>query len=241
MGLRAPQKVPTTTADWDRWAREVDVEPDDGTVTTEKIVTEAVTEPKLASGAVSNRVLRDSAANSAMGRSASTPGDAGDMPISEGQFLGTRGGATGGYLLTDGDIPASIARDTEVAAAIAAAPYLPAATTGTYTGAFTGTTSDPAPVIRWSKVGPLVALYLPSNTAVSNSTAFTVTGAPVAIRPARIQTVLTVVQENSVNVLGTASMGTDGTLTFGVGAAGAAFTASGAKGFPTGTFTYSLD
>ena len=40
--------------------------------------------------------------------------------VADGQFLGTRAGVTAGYAIQDSDLPATIARDTEVTAAIAA-------------------------------------------------------------------------------------------------------------------------
>jgi hypothetical protein len=120
MGLRAPKQVPRTTAEFDRWARDVEVAPDDGTVGTSKLADAAVTDPKLASNAATNRVLRDSAANSVVGRSAATPGDPADIAIANNQFLGTRSNVTGSFALVDADIPPTIARDTEITAAIAA-------------------------------------------------------------------------------------------------------------------------
>ncbi len=114
--------VPTNQREWDQYLRTREITPDDGSVTTDKLVNSAVTEPKLADNAATNRVLRDSVANSVIGRSNNAPGDPADIPIAEGKFLGTRGGVTDGLSLIDSDIPASIARDSEVTAAIGALP-----------------------------------------------------------------------------------------------------------------------
>lgn len=232
----------------DRWCRATPISPSHNSVGSEE----------LKSGSVLNEKLRDSAGNSVIGRSGSVSGDPADIPLGEGQFLGTRGGVTGGFGLLDADIPGSIARDSEVAAAIdeheaavdphpqyalqtLLANYAVLETTGTYTGAYTGTTTDPEPVIRWSKIGKLVAIYLGQSSATSNTAAFTITGAPTGIRPTRAQSMVCVIRDNGATAFGRATMGTDGTLTFGVGSVSGAFTASGAKGVELQTLTYSLD
>lgn len=250
-----PPKDPTeltNKATLDRWCRATPISPSHNSVGAEE----------LKNGAVLNEKLRDSAGNSVIGRSGAVGGDPADIALPEGTFLGTRGSITGAYSLLDADIPGSIARDSEVAAAVSAheaAPdphpqyatdvalttaltgYASIETTGTYTGAYTGTTTDPAPVIRWSKVGKLVAIYLGQSSATSNTAAFTITGAPAAIRPARAQSMVCILRDNDTPAFGRATMGTDGTLTFGLGAASGTFTASGAKGAELQTLTYSLD
>ncbi len=112
--------VPTNQREWDQYLRTREIIPDDDSVATDKIIDKAVVETKLGDNSASNRVLRDSLGNSVIGRSAVGVGDPADISIPEGQFLGTRGGVTGGFTLQDSDIPAAIARDTEVSAAIAA-------------------------------------------------------------------------------------------------------------------------
>jgi len=58
---------------------------------------------------------------------------------------------------------------------------------GSYTGAVTGCTTDPAPVIFWTRIGDatnaVVSLQIPVFNCTSNTTAFTVTGAPAALTP----------------------------------------------------------
>jgi hypothetical protein len=70
---------------------------------------------------VTNTILRDSAPVSVIGRLTNTPGSPTDIAASvDDQFLVRRANALTFGLLVDSDIPASIARDTEVIAAIAA-------------------------------------------------------------------------------------------------------------------------
>lgn len=250
-----PPKDPSelqTKATLDRWCRATPVTPSDDSVGTEQ----------LKNGAVSNTKLRDSAANSVIGRASDSTGPPADILLTEGQFLVRRGAVLSGGTIEDTDLPSSIARDTEITAAITAheaapdphpdyitspelsavlAAYAQIESTGTYIGAFTGTATDPAPVIRWSKIGHLVALYLPQANAISNAATFTITGAPAAIQPARAQKMIAIVQDNGTVAYGTASMGTNGTLTLGLGAAGGAFTASGTKGVELQTLMYSVD
>lgn len=109
MPLKPFSMIPKTLREWSEWCRNTTVEPGGGTVT----------EAMLADDAVSNRVLRDSAAFSVIGNptgSAASPSD-----IAAGandRFLARRAGAVQFVTLVDGDIPASIARDSEVTAAV---------------------------------------------------------------------------------------------------------------------------
>jgi len=264
MPIRPPKEPPKDSAEWARWARQVAVEPDDGTVGTQKIQDQAVTNAKL----------RFSAGASVVGRSASSGGALADIVASNGEVLIGRSGGLVFDFIADADLPTSIARDSEVsagnAATLAAAnvvsagalaahvadpdphpQYLTAAegnaayaaleSTGTYTGAYTGTATNPAPVLRWSKVGKLVALYVPQSSATSNATGFTITGAPAAIRPARTQVLQAIVRDNNVVSAGLASMDTSGVLTLGLTLTAGNFTATGVKGLELQTLTYSLD
>lgn len=133
MPLRSP-RVPFSQMDLQQssqYARNVPVVPDDGSTGSEQIKDGAVTEPKLANNAVSTRALalkavendrlRDSNALSVMGRSANTNGAPADIALdADGKFLVRRGTQLTGDTIQDSDIPSSIARDTEVTAAIAA-------------------------------------------------------------------------------------------------------------------------
>jgi hypothetical protein len=55
---------------------------------------------------------------------------------------------------------------------------------GTYTGTFVGFTTSPTLTVTYQRVGKLVMLSMPTLTATSNSTSFSVSGAPAIIRPA---------------------------------------------------------
>lgn len=110
MPLRPPGFPPVTQADWDRYARATPVVPDDNSVTIVKIADGAVTNPKF----------RDSAPVSVIGRLQSTPGSPSDIvAASNDTFLVRRSGVLTFGILADTDIPDTIARDTEVTAAIA--------------------------------------------------------------------------------------------------------------------------
>jgi hypothetical protein len=60
---------------------------------------------------------------------------------------------------------------------------LPAYTTGSYTGTLTGCTTSPTATIKYSKIGNVVTIYVPTVNATSNSAALTITGGPAAIQP----------------------------------------------------------
>ncbi len=96
---------------WDRYFRGVEVTPDDGSITTDKIV----------DGAVTNDKLRNSAAYSVIGRAESSAGSPADISASaDRQVLVRRASGLTFEAIQDADIPSSIARDTEVSAAITA-------------------------------------------------------------------------------------------------------------------------
>jgi hypothetical protein len=130
MPLRAPKNI-KDQADWDRWARNVPIEPDagstgseqikDGAVSTPKIADFAVTEPKIANEAVSNDKLRLSNALSVIGRATNTNGAPADISApATNTFLARRGSQLTFDVFVESDIPPEIARDTDVTAAIAA-------------------------------------------------------------------------------------------------------------------------
>lgn len=111
MPLRAPQVFPNDQRSWDQWTRNVQVKPDDGSVTTVTVADKAITDSKL----------RDSQPTSVIGRTINSPGTPGDIVAgADDRFLVRRSGALAFGTIGDSDIPASIARDTEVAAGDAA-------------------------------------------------------------------------------------------------------------------------
>jgi len=89
----------------------------------------------------------------------------------------------------------------------------------TYTGTFTGGTTAPTVTVRFTRHGNIVTLYVPANAFTSNANTYTMTGAPVSIRPDTSATGLMAIPTDTnlaVAEFGQAgvSMGTDGTLTF---------------------------
>ncbi len=121
MGITARfRSMPSNQMELERVLRETDVSPDDGTVT--------------------NDSFADRVGVSVIGRSASTSGKPSDIPWANGQFLVNRSGTLGGGTILDTDIPASIARDTEVSAAQAAAEAAAASALSAHVAA-----SDPHP------------------------------------------------------------------------------------------------
>jgi hypothetical protein len=113
-----------------------------------------------------------------------------------------------------------------------------AETTGTYTGSLTGCTTTPTGTIAYVKQGSVVTMYIPSFTGTSNTTAATITGMPTALEPSASRQVFFHVVNNGAGVVGTGTIGTDGTITLTAGPNGDAFTASGAKGTGAGSISY---
>ncbi len=101
MGIRPFTFIPSNVVEWGRFLRDAFVTTDPGTVTDESFA------PR--SGL------------SVIGRSANTSGQPADINASSnGQFMGRRGDAVGFFGINDSDLPATIARDSEVTAAIVA-------------------------------------------------------------------------------------------------------------------------
>ena len=103
---------------------------------------------------------------------------------------------------------------------------------GTYVGAVTGMTTDPAPTISFARFGKLVMLKIPAFSGTSNAVTFTVTGAPAAIRPGaesgncHVRGINSGSAQSGANV----SMSTGGVLTFKRASAANDWTNSGTKG-----------
>lgn len=128
--------IPTNTAEWDRFFRGVPVIPDPASVGPDQLQANAVmtvnlqddsvTTPKLDDAAVTNGKLALMPAVSVKSRASATDGSPGDtVAAADNTFLARRAGQLVFDPLVDADIPGSIARDTEVIAAIASAltPY----------------------------------------------------------------------------------------------------------------------
>jgi hypothetical protein len=243
MSLKSFRSIPADIIEWARYFSSVIVKPDPNTVT--------------------NETFANRSANSIIGRPQADTGTPSDIIASaDHQVLIRRGSALTFGVLDLTDLPDTLTTDAELAteattltnaytaadavvtaayiaadAALVAAKFL----TGTYAGGFTGCTTDPAPTIRYSASGSVVVLQLPSTTATSNATTFTLTGAPAAIRPARSQTLLCRTQDSGTTQLSIATLDTAGVITFGYGVTGAVYTNTGTKGFSAASLTYSLD
>jgi|SRR5689334_4393560 len=111
MPLRAPQVYPDNQRAFDQWTRNVQVTPDDNSVTTVTIAPKAVTDDKF----------RDSAPASVIGRNVNSPGEPGDIVSgADDRFLVRRAGTLAFGTIGDTDIPSTLARDSEVTAGDAA-------------------------------------------------------------------------------------------------------------------------
>ena len=110
----------------------------------------------------------------------------------------------------------------------------------TFTASITGLTTTPTALWRYRVANNVVCLSTQSLNGTSNSTACTITGLPALIRPATSQTVLVTVQESGTTQLGRGVIDSAGVITLSSTVAGAAFTASGGKGFIGCTITYPL-
>ena len=107
-GIRA---VPKTTQDFETLFRSLSIIPDDASTGTTQLENDSVTNDKL----------RNSGALSVIGRATDSTGNPADISATVADtFLVRRGTALGFGPLVDADIPATIARDTEVTAAITA-------------------------------------------------------------------------------------------------------------------------
>lgn len=103
----------------------------------------------------------------------------------------------------------------------------------------TGMTAGLNVTYNWVSDGQLVTLSNPSSAnGTSNATTMTATGLPVALRPATGCVCLVAVRDSGVIQLGSVAVDNLGVLTYGLGAANAAFAAAGGKGVTSSTFSY---
>lgn len=106
---------------------------------------------------------------------------------------------------------------------------------GSFTGTQTGYSASLTPTIQYRRSGSIVTLSCNAGSSgTSNSTGMTLTGMPAGIRPLQAMTTITRLTDNGTVGFGVASIGTDGTITFGNGITGGSFTGSGTKGLPGG-------
>lgn len=110
----------------------------------------------------------------------------------------------------------------------------------TYTATATGMTTSPTGSVNYSVVGNTVTLDIPNITGTSNTTACTLTGGPVDIRPAADKDVLMRVSDSGITQLGFARIKTTGVIELYSTVAGNAFSGSGTKGVVATSVTYTL-
>lgn len=236
MPLTPPfREIPKTAAEWERYFRQVNLTAGD------------VGETQIADNSVTNAKLRNSVGTSVIGQASSSTTDPADIvATADNQLLMRRSSALQWDTLGDSDIPAAIARDSEVTAAVAAeatardAAIAAKFATGTFTGTLTGVSGTATGTLRYDISGQIASLYIPAITDTSNATTMTITGAPAAIFPTRAQVSLAIVKDNGTDQLGMVQIETSGVLTFSADVAGAAFTNTGSKGVGLQTLAYML-
>jgi hypothetical protein len=101
-------------------------------------------------------------------------------------------------------------------------------------------TTSPTGTVKYSVVGNTVTLDIPSISGTSNSTAFTLTGGPVAIRPAVDKDIFLRITDNGANAVGFARIKTTGVIELYATVAGNVFTASGIKAVTANSISYTL-
>jgi hypothetical protein len=109
-----------------------------------------------------------------------------------------------------------------------------------YTATATGMTTSPTGTVKYSVVGNTVTLDIPSISGTSNSTAFTLTGGPIAIRPAVDKDIFLRITDNGTNAVGFARIKTTGIIELYATVAGNVFTASGIKAVTANSISYTL-
>ncbi len=114
---------------------------------------------------------------------------------------------------------------------------------GSFIATITGMTATVTGTAFYSITNNVVALYFPALNGTSNTTACTITGLTAAITPTTIhQGLPVVVEDNGVNIIGRADVGSNSIITLFYGAASSVFTNSGPKGLPAGAvITYNLN
>jgi hypothetical protein len=110
----------------------------------------------------------------------------------------------------------------------------------TFTATATGMTTSPTGTVKYSVIGNTVTLDIPAISGTSNTTAFTLTGAPAAIAPAADKDILIRITDNGTIALGFVRVKTTGVLEFYATVSGGAFTNSGTKAVNVSSVTYTL-
>jgi len=112
---------------------------------------------------------------------------------------------------------------------------------GSFVGTVTGITGVSTRTFNYVKIGNAVILSSSDGfSGVSNSVTMTITGMPVAIRPASLKQLRNIVIDGGINSTGRTDIQSDGTITFYKDVVGTVFTASGTKGILSLAGTYTL-
>jgi hypothetical protein len=75
---------------------------------------------EVTDGTITDASFSDRGGNSVIGRAGGTAGKPADIGLAPNQFLGNRAGTLVGTTIADSDLPSTITRDAELAAAISA-------------------------------------------------------------------------------------------------------------------------
>lgn len=114
-------------------------------------------------------------------------------------------------------------------------------TQSSFTGTFTGCSSNPTPTINYTVVGNVVTLDVPLATCTSNATSKTITGMPAGIRPATAKRSMTWNSDNAgANTASIVDLATSGVLSLFVGG-GNNWTASGTASTSAFVLHYTLN
>ncbi len=110
-----------------------------------------------------------------------------------------------------------------------------------WSATLTGLAADDTETAYYSTDKTTVTLTFETNlTGTSDDTAATITGLPTTLAPRAAKRFTVSIEDNGVNQLGIAEVGTDGVITLFSDLSGAAFTASGTKSVLEQSVTYSL-
>ncbi len=117
--------------------------------------------------------------------------------------------------------------------------------TGTFTATYTGFTTSPSVLWRYTKAGNLVVMVPNAQlNATSNATGMDsgATDIPTSIRPLSAQSSAFIIKDNNVRAMGKINVTGGGQFQHGADLDNGVFTASGTKGFPgTQVVTYLLN
>lgn len=110
-----------------------------------------------------------------------------------------------------------------------------------FTGTLTGCDTSPTGSVRYDVDGNIVHMSIPVINGTSNTTACTLTGMPVHLRPQVQQTVSAFGVDNGATEAQRWLIATSGTITLQKGFSSTGFTASGSKGTAQCTITYRVN